>query len=81
MQQARPASYAEIKHRAKGLKRQKTAAQLHRQAAGEWYDAFNKRVMASPLWDGVARSRRSWSSRMRELELHPDRLDAIRARP
>jgi len=58
-----------------------TGAQRLRQWRNEAFMALNDKAMASPLWDGEARSGKSTASRLRELELHPERLDAIRARP
>lgn len=64
-----------------GLRREKTAKQLHRAMQGEHWAALDQRWQNSPLYNGEARPRRVVCSRLRELELHPDRLAAIRARP
>lgn len=60
--------------------RQFTGAQRLKRWQAESDMALNRRVAESPLWDRLPRTRRSWSSRLRELELHPERVDAIRAR-
>jgi hypothetical protein len=57
-----------------------TGAQRHKRLAGVADIELNRRIMDSPLWDNKARSRRSWCALLRELELHPERLDAIRAK-
>jgi hypothetical protein len=57
-----------------------TGGQRHKRWGGEADLALNGRIMDSPLWDGRARSRRSWCALLRELELHPERLDAIKAK-
>lgn len=69
------------RYRATGLRRELTAAQLHRRALGEFWNAKSNEILNSPIYTGTARSRRSWCSRLRELELHPDRLEALKARP
>lgn len=57
-----------------------TGAQRHKRLEAEGNMALNERIMQSPLWDGVPRSRRSWCALLRELELHPDRLERIKAK-
>ncbi len=57
-----------------------TGAQRLKRWVAEDMLALEKRVQESGLWDGIPRSRRSWCARLRELELHPEREAAIRAR-
>lgn len=57
-----------------------TGAQRHKRLNAQADLDLQMRIMASPLWDNRARSRQSWCALLRDLELHPDRLDAIKAR-
>lgn len=63
------------------LRRELTAKQLHRKAQGEHWVALDERWRNSPIYPGRPLPRRSVCSRLRELELHPDRLERIKARP
>lgn len=62
------------------MTRDLTAAQLHKRALAAADLDLGKRIQESGLWAGVPLSRRSWCSRLRELELRPERLEQIRDR-
>lgn len=57
-----------------------TGAQRLKRWLGEDALALERRVQESGLSDGIPRSRQSWCARLRELELHPERRDKIKAR-
>lgn len=73
--------HARKRRRATGLRRAETAAQLHRRLQGEYWAARDEGWRNSALNTGKALPRRSVAARLRELELHPDRLEALKARP
>lgn len=66
---------------ATSLRRALTAAQIRRREEGEYYSAKSEEWAASPLAASGPRTRRSTAARIRELELHPDRLERLLARP
>ena len=57
-----------------------TGRQRHKRARATDDLELNQRIMDSGLWDGQPRSRRSWCALLRDLELHPERLDEIKAK-
>jgi hypothetical protein len=67
--------------KARGLDRKLTAAQIRHREEGEYYAALDAAWQASPLAPSGPRKRRSAAARLRELELHPDRLERLLARP
>lgn len=73
--------YRGRKRRAASLRRAETAAQLHRRLEGEYWAAKSDEWAASPLGAACPRKRRSAAARLRELELHPDRLERLLAKP
>lgn len=73
--------HAKKRRRAAGIRRAETAAQLHRRMQGEYWVRKDQEWANSPLNVGRPLPRRSAASRLRELELHPDRLEALKARP
>lgn len=67
--------------KAVGLRQELTGAQRLKRWRGEHTLELDAAFQASPLWDGRALTRRSVCARLRELELHPDRVERIKARP
>lgn len=57
-----------------------TGAQRLKRWQAEHALALEERVVSSPVYDNIPRSRRSWMGRLRDLELHPDRVEEIKAR-
>jgi hypothetical protein len=62
------------------MTRDLTAAQLHKREAAALDIDLEKAVQRSGLWDGIPHSRRVWCARLRELKLHPERFEQIKAR-
>jgi hypothetical protein len=62
------------------MTRDLTAAQLRKREKAAHDIDLQKQIMDSGLWDGIPHSRRVWCARLRELELHPERLEQIKAR-
>jgi hypothetical protein len=69
-----------VKTRNRPTRRDLTAAQLHKRERAAHMMELERRVQESGLWNGIPLSRRTWCARLRELELHPDRFEAIRDR-
>jgi hypothetical protein len=57
-----------------------TGRQRHKRAYGAAMLDLEDRLKASGLYVGIQLSRRTWCARLRELELHPERHEAIKAR-
>jgi hypothetical protein len=57
-----------------------TGRQRHKRAYGEEMLNLTARVQASGLYVGIDLPRRTWCARLRELELHPERFEALRDR-
>lgn len=60
--------------------RELTGRQRHKRYAALAAMDLQRRVNESPINDGRIRSRQSWCALLRDLELHPDQVERIKAK-